>query len=98
MVVRKAWRMANDMKMPILGIVENMSGFLCPTCGTRHELFGKSHTSEISDAPILARLPIAPELAALGDAGEIEKYQSPDADGLAKAFLNAVPLLAPALA
>lgn len=92
MVVRKAWHMAKEMKTPILGIVENMSGFLCPTCGTQHELFGKSHASEIADAPVIARLPIAPELAALGDEGEIEKYQSPDASALAKAFLNAVAL------
>lgn len=98
MVVRKARRMAEQMRMPILGIVENMSGFVCPTCGTRHELFGKSHAdaSRIADAPLLARLPIVPELAALGDAGDIEKFQSPDIDALVTAFLNAVPLRVPA--
>ncbi len=73
-----------------------MSGFVCPTCGTQHELFGKSHADEIADAPILARLPIVPELAALGDAGAIEKFQSSDADALAHAFLNPVPLRVPA--
>ena len=92
MVVRKARRMAEQMRTPIVGVVENMSGFVCPTCGTRHELFGKSHANEIADAPILARLPIVPELAALGDAGDIEKFQSSDADALAHAFLDVVPL------
>ena len=95
MVVRKAWKMANEMKIPILGMVENMSGFLCPTCGTHHELFGKSHTNEIADAPLLARLSIAPELAALGDAGNIENYQSSEVAALAMAFLNAVPVSVP---
>jgi Mrp family chromosome partitioning ATPase len=92
MVVRKARRMAEQMHTPILGVVENMSGFVCPTCGTRHELFGKSHADEIADAPILARLPIVPELAALGDAGAIEKFQSPDLDALVHAFLDVTPL------
>lgn len=96
MVVRKAWRMAQQMNTPILGIVENMSGFVCSTCGTRHELFGKSHANEIADAPLLARLPIVPELAGSGDAGEIENYHSPHADELVRAFLAAAPLAAPA--
>ena len=68
MIVRKAHRMADQMEMPILGIVENMSGFVCSTCGTRHELFGKSHADQISDAPVWAKLPIDPELAARADA------------------------------
>ncbi len=98
MVVRKARRMAEQLKTPILGVVENMSGFVCPTCGTRHELFGPSHADEIADAPLWARLAIVPELATLGDAGAIEKYQSPDMPALATAFLNAVPLREPARA
>jgi Mrp family chromosome partitioning ATPase len=93
MVVRKARIMAEQMNTPILGVVENMSGFVCPTCNTRHELFGKSHTdaSRIGDAPLIARLPITPELAAMGDAGLIEQYESPDAKALAAAFLAVMP-------
>jgi Mrp family chromosome partitioning ATPase len=93
MVVRKARHMAEQMNTPILGVVENMSGFICPTCSTRHELFGKSHTdaSRIGNAPLLARLAIAPELAAMGDSGSIESYESSDANALAAAFLAVVP-------
>ncbi len=91
MVVRKARRMAEHLNVPIIGLVENMNGFLCPTCGTRHELFGPSHSKGIGDMPMLASLPIVPELAALADGGTIEKYRSKEADALAKAFLDAVP-------
>ena len=96
MVVRKARRMAEQMKTPILGVVENMSGFVCPACGTRHELFGKSHADDIADAPLLARLPIVPELAALGDAGAIETYGGEEIAALGAAFLQVVPLRVPA--
>lgn len=96
MVVRKARRMAEQMNKPILGIVENMSGFVCPMCGTRHELFGKSHADEITDAPLLARLPIVPELAALSDAGAIETYGGEEVAALGTAFLKVVPLRVPA--
>ena len=92
MVVRKARRMAEQMKTPIVGVVENMSGFLCPTCHTRHELFGPSHAGEIADAPVLARLSIDPRLAALADAGTIELYGEDETAALGTAFLNAVPV------
>jgi Mrp family chromosome partitioning ATPase len=96
MVVRKARRMAEQMKTPIIGIVENMSGFVCPTCGTRHELFGPSHVGKITDAPLLARLSIDPKLAKLGDAGAIELYAGGEINALRVAFLDAVPLRVPA--
>ncbi len=95
MVVRKALRMAEQMNVPVLGLVENMSGFVCPTCGTRHDLFGPSHAQEISDIPLWARLPISPDLAALGDSGSIERYQSDAVDVLAKALLTSVPAQIP---
>ncbi len=95
MVVRKALRMAEQMQVPVLGLVENMSGFVCPTCGTQHDLFGPSHAQEISNIPLWARLPISSDLATLGDGGSIERYQSDAADMLAKAFLNSVPAQIP---
>ncbi len=86
MVVRKARRMAEQMHTPILGIVENMSAFVCSTCGTRHELFGPSHAGEIADAPLFAHLPIAPDLAALGDAGKIEEATLPELEAAVQAL------------
>jgi Mrp family chromosome partitioning ATPase len=94
MIVRKAQRMAEQMKMPILGLVENMSGFICPTCGTRHQLFGPTHAGSITNTPLLARLSITSELAELGDTGAIEKFQSTESDALGAAFLQVMPLRA----
>ncbi len=96
MIVRKASRMAAQMQVPVLGIIENMSGFVCPTCGTRHDLFGPSHASEIPGAPVWARLPVDPELVPCADAGQIESYRSDAADALAAAFAAAVPVVAQA--
>ena len=75
MIVEKAVKMAEGMKVPILGLVENMSYFECPDCGKRHEIFGHSHIEEIAKAyhlDVLARIPIEPQLAAECDAGQIE--------------------------
>jgi len=76
MVVAKAVNMAKKMDIPILGIVENMSYAKCPDCGKIIEVFGKSKIEEISQThqiPLLGKMPIDSELAALCDAGEIEK-------------------------
>ena len=43
MIVEKAVKMADMMKMPVVGIVENMSYFRCPDCGKEHKIFGESH-------------------------------------------------------
>lgn len=75
MIVEKAVKMAEGMKVPILGLVENMSYFECPDCGKHHEIFGHSHIEEIAKSyglDVLARIPIEPQLAAKCDAGQIE--------------------------
>jgi ATP-binding protein involved in chromosome partitioning len=82
MVVRKAANMAQQLKTPILGLIENMSYFECPDTGKRYEIFGPSHAQETADEigiPLLGRLPIDPEIATLCDAGRVE-------DLAAKAF------------
>lgn len=96
MVVRKTVHMSQELEIPILGIVENMSYFICPETGTRHEIFGPSHTQEIAQiakASILARLPIDPKLVNLADIGEIERYEHPSWAELAKAFIETVPAI-----
>lgn len=98
MVVRKTVRMSQSMKIPILGVVENMSYFDCPETGTRHEIFGPSNSgrvAELAGAPLLGQLPIDPNLAQLADAGKIEDYQHPAYAELAQAFLEAVPVMEP---
>jgi Mrp family chromosome partitioning ATPase len=78
MIVKKAVNMANMMNIPVLGIVENYSYFLCPECGHRHSLFGDSHIEEIAKEyhiDTVCRIPIEPKLAAACDAGMIELYE-----------------------
>ena len=76
MIVTKAVKMAGEMKVPILGLIENFSYFRCPDCGKTHAIFGESHAGEIArqfGIPLLAQLPMDPALAASGDRGEVEK-------------------------
>ncbi|MBO4356487.1 MAG: Mrp/NBP35 family ATP-binding protein [Clostridia bacterium] len=75
MIVGKAVNMAKMMNIPIIGIVENYSYFECPNCNEKHYIFGKSNLEAVAeqyDIPILARIPIDPDLARLCDRGEIE--------------------------
>jgi Mrp family chromosome partitioning ATPase len=94
MVVRKAVRMAREaMHIPILGVVENMSYLVLPETGKRLDLFGKSRADEMAKAagaPLLAQIPIDPELARLCDQGEIEHYSSELIDAFADALARAV--------
>jgi ATP-binding protein involved in chromosome partitioning len=93
MVVRKAVQMCQQMKIPIIGIVENMSYLVLPDSGKRLEVFGKSRAEDMakaSQAPLLAQVPIDPELAKLCDDGELERYDSALITDLGKAFVEAV--------
>ena len=85
MVVQKAVKMANMMNIPVLGVVENSSWFECPDCGKRHKIYGDSHIEEITakyNLPLLAQLPIDPELARQCDDGLVELFEL---EGLDKA-------------
>ncbi len=78
MIVEKAVKMAQMMNIPILGIVENMSYFMCPDCGKKHHIFGESKIDEIArryDTEVLAKLPIDPELAGTVDNGTVENFE-----------------------
>ncbi len=93
MIVKKAVRMAQKMKVRVLGVVENMSYLTLPETGKKLEVFGKSRGEEMakaSGAPLLGRLPIDPELARLCDEGEIERYGS---DAVSELFANVVAAL-----
>jgi Mrp family chromosome partitioning ATPase len=99
MVVRKTVNMCRQLEVPIFGIVENMSYFTSPDTGTKHMIFGPSHTgviAQLAEAPILGELPIDPSMTALADAGKIEEYENAAYTELAAAFLKAVPPVEPA--
>lgn len=77
MIVEKAVRMAEMMHVPVLGLVENMSYFECPTCHDKHFIFGQSHIAELAarfQIDSTAQIPIEPALAALCDQGNIETF------------------------
>jgi hypothetical protein len=93
MIVKKAVRMAQKMKVRVLGVVENMSYLALPETGKKLEVFGKSKGEEMAKAcgaPLLGRLPIDPELARLCDEGEIERYSS---DAVSELLTNLVAAL-----
>ena len=66
MIVEKAYNMAKQMNIPVLGIVENYSYLECPECGKRISVFGESHIDEIAEnlgTEVLGKMPIDPQLA-----------------------------------
>ena len=66
MIVKKAYGMAKQMNIPVLGIVENYSYLECPECGKRISVFGESHIEEIAEnlgTEVLGKMPIDPQLA-----------------------------------
>ena len=95
MVVKKAMNMAQQMNIPILGVVENMSYLVSPDTGKRIEIFGSSNGEEMAlaaGAPLLEQLPLDPDLARLCDEGTIERYNSECVGNLAQALLQATPV------
>ena len=76
MIVGKAVKMAEMLHVPILGIVENMSYFMCPNCHEKHYIFGKSNIEELAaeyKIKMTIRIPMDPRLAKACDRGEIEE-------------------------
>lgn len=70
--VRKSINFCKTVKMPIFGIVENMSGLVCPHCDCQVDLFGSGggeKTASQMDVPFLGRIPFDPEMVTCGDAG-----------------------------
>lgn len=87
-IVEKAANMANQMNIPILGLVENMSYVKCPDCGKEIKIFGESNIEGIAkdfNLKVLARIPIEQNMSRTVDNGEIEKLDVPYVDEAAKA-------------
>ena len=76
---RKAVNFAKRLNMPVLGIVENMSGFVCPHCGKKTDLFktgGGEKAAKEMNVPFLGKIPFEPEIVTTGDEGKpfIQKH------------------------
>lgn len=90
--VRKCVTFCKQLSLPVLGIVENMSGFVCPHCGKRTDIFpgaGGEQIAEDFGVPFLGGIPMDPTVARSGDAGKpliaFEK-DSPTAQAFAHVF------------
>ena len=93
MVVKKAINMARSMQVPIIGLVENMSGMRCPHCEEWVYPFGPSQGESVSaelSLPYLGSLPIDPELRGYSDSGRLEDYASPEVDSLVRKVSTAL--------
>lgn len=91
MIVEKAYKMADMMNIPILGMVENMASFKCPDCGKTHKIFGDSHLDEVAKLYGIEKvvsLPIDPDLAYSCDHGNIESYKSEEITNFANDILE----------
>lgn len=74
MIVQKAVKMTELLNIPILGFVENMSYFKCPTCGEKHRIFGEGKAEKLrkDTGKVVEELPLDPAIASLADHGKIE--------------------------
>jgi Mrp family chromosome partitioning ATPase len=91
LIVEKAVRMADMMKKPVLGLVENMSYFKCPDCGGEHSIFGAGNAEETAakhGIGAVAKLPIDPNVAASVDKGRIEWCDTSELDEILDAVLR----------
>jgi hybrid cluster-associated redox disulfide protein len=100
MVVTKAVKLVKQLGGDIIGVVENMAYVTLPD-GGRLEVFGPSQGLKLviaSNAPLMGKLPIDPQIAHDADNGDIENYTSPEADELVENFMLVAPLKEPARA
>jgi ATP-binding protein involved in chromosome partitioning len=95
--VRKAITFCRSLNLPVLGVIENMSGFVCPHCGERTDVFGHGGAERMATemkVPFLGAIPFDPRLVESGDTGQpfTQLHSSSEA---AKAFAGIVRTLAP---
>jgi ATP-binding protein involved in chromosome partitioning len=94
-VAQKAIAMFNQLNTPVLGIIENMASYVCPSCGARDEVFGSGGARRAADRlglPFLGEIPLATEIRTSSDAGRpiVLDRTSP----FAKAYLGVAEKLA----
>jgi ATP-binding protein involved in chromosome partitioning len=79
----KAIAMFRKVNIEVLGMVENMSGFVCPDCGRRYDIFGSGGARQRAEqlgVPFLGEVPLQMQIRELGDAGQVEaSFQNPTA-------------------
>ena len=88
--VAKGMAMFHQLEVPVIGVIENMSYFICPNCETKHELFGRGGGERIAsafDVPFLGQVPLQPNVRTGGDEGKPVVLADPES-AAAKAFTH----------
>lgn len=94
---RRSLDMFKKLHIPVAGIVENMSGFICPSCNTESDIFGMGTCEELAtqyDTQVLANLPIEPAIRLGGDDGKPIVYFAPESISAKRYMLAADKLIA----
>ncbi len=80
---RRSLNMFEKLHIPTAGIIENMSGFICPSCDEESDIFGMGTTEPVAkeyDTEVLARIPIEPAIRVGGDTGMPVTYHKADSE------------------
>lgn len=91
-VVKKAVNFSRKLNIPLIGILENMSGFVCPKCGAEYDIFGSGGGQKIADdlgVPFLGKIPIDPQICVDSDRGTPFVLEHRDSKST-KAFMEIV--------
>ncbi len=91
MVVAKAINMTKEVKVPVVGLVENMAYVKCDGCGKDIQIYSEDDTANVAsryNLKVLAKLPIDPSLTKLVDDGEIVKYEGNYLSEVVKRIVN----------
>ena len=90
MIVGKAVKMAEMMKIPVLGLVMNMAYFVCPNCKEKHYIFGEKKAEDLAKTygiAVSAEIPMNPKVATLCDQSKIELADTSCLDSIADAVM-----------
>ncbi|CAA6811375.1 MAG: putative ATP/GTP-binding protein (mrp protein homolog) [uncultured Sulfurovum sp.] len=80
---KRSLNMFDKFHIPIAGVIENMSGFICPSCETESDIFGMGTAQEIADefkTSLMAQVPIEPAIRHGGDTGQPITFHKPDSE------------------
>jgi len=91
--VRKSINFCRQVNLKIIGVVENMSGFVCPHCGENLAIFGSGGGREMAaqmDVPLLGAIPLDPEVVKMGDKGRLDSLMEKSDLEINKAYKHVV--------
>ncbi|HIP50971.1 MAG TPA: iron-sulfur cluster carrier protein ApbC [Campylobacterales bacterium] len=93
---KRSLNMFDKFHIPVAGVIENMSGFICPSCDTEADIFGMGTAQEIADefkTVLMAQIPIEPAIRHGGDTGQPIAFHKPDSETAKRYHTAAANLL-----